>query len=897
MGANCPASVPSLLLGCIQAYSAAIDQGNASISKTAKQSVTALAKLSRRECSRVLTKLQASNIMMDVQLKLAAETDPTTAACILVNNLNTMDNFTSFESDRMSNVDDTETGTQPPGDNSSDFHALEEIGDNLASATPSKEPTLLQLLSNDAALCQDTFEFLSKQISKIGESIEKSATGQLCLFLRALGLLLLVPGKVKSKFDSRHYVAESVLQLMNDVATTIKKLIPVPMEVPDSSMYDNLVNLVRCCMLLAIANVLSEQEVPSAVSEKCSNLMELSRNLPCVSRCSSGFAYCLDFAMNRKNALGLFTQTVNVISGTKGQTTGKFLSLFVALELGLKKSCDLPGTVAASGVCYEDIDMDFVLSALRSEIPESYEKADDALDAQIKSALTRVLDFNAVLRGETIPRFVVEATDFLHAREKLHVPVVLSAELTKSASRLNFLGGKKERPLNGCQSRFLLQLLHALEFLDLSPRSPFLSDPRSLPMKEALAIIARADYTDMCPFLERRLRKLVWKHCPEVIAQAHRSVTTDALSFSWLKNMSQRDLMDHLHDSIRACIESLDSKDYCHRVEEVFLAAKTRLSDADFCTTVIGAFLASKNKPSPQYSYALVCRDPLALLKCPMRVWRYRELRRIVVSALSSILETNTAITINTSPLEDSAEELLAARNVLVVRCLLVTTSGGSHEVSSPNCCLTLSLIRSIVASQRGLVAMLVKQGLDESALDLFIDSVPETMNDSQDLIHLLSKQSALTAAEKLQAADAVIRIAVINGQSNESDSATMAYTALAVLIDSFFLVVGPVGVPVNALMSSDNSGLDVTQIARNAAFRILKSLLLVRGRRTKLRKDCGMALQRLAGLCKGESASTGVGGAVAGRRKALLKEIFDLVMRAANSMGSCSVGSSAVSA
>ena len=46
------------------------------------------------------------------------------------------------------------------------------------------------------------------------------------------------------------------------------------------------------------------------------------------------------------------------------------------------------------------------------------------------------------------------------------------------------------------------------------------------------------------------------------------------------------------------------------------------------------------------------------------------------------------------------------------------------------------------------------------------------------------------------------------------------------------------------------------------------------------------MALQKLINICKSESSVAGVAGAVAGRRKSLLKEIFDAAMKAANAMG-----------
>jgi hypothetical protein len=278
-----------------------------------------------------------------------------------------------------------------------------------------------------------------------------------------------------------------------------------------------------------------------------------------------------------------------------------------------------------------------------------------------------------------------------------------------------------------------------------------------------------------------------------------------------------------------------------------------------------------------------------------MKVWRCKGLRRIVLTILLSLLESNSAIITNASPFEESADELIAARNALVVRCLLVMMSGVDADVSVSHCSMTTSVIRSLVKGHHGLVALLIKQGLPENALDWLVEYVPETMNDSQDLLNLLSQQSSLTPAERLVAADAVIRIAIVHGHCNETEAGYMVYSALSQLVDSFFLVVGPVGVPVIALISGE-SGLDITQIARQAAFRILKSLLKVRGRRAGLRRECGMALQKLASLCKGESAFSGLANAVAGRRKALLKEIFDAAMKAANAMGSC-IGSSTAAA
>lgn len=151
----------------------------------------------------------------------------------------------------------------------------------------------------------------------------------------------------------------------------------------------------------------------------------------------------------------------------------------------------------------------------------------------------------------------------------------------------------------------------------------------------------------------------------------------------------------------------------------------------------------------------------------------------------------------------------------------------------------------------------------------------------------MLSERSSLTAADKLETASAALRIAIAHGGRNESAAKALAYAAMTRLVSSFFLVCGPVGVPMQSLEGED--GTDVTQVCRNATFRMLNALQNVRGSRggAGLQAECGLALQKLANLCKGESIMTGVSGPVAGRRKQLLKDIYDAATKAANCMGS----------
>jgi hypothetical protein len=248
-------------------------------------------------------------------------------------------------------------------------------------------------------------------------------------------------------------------------------------------------------------------------------------------------------------------------------------------------------------------------------------------------------------------------------------------------------------------------------------------------------------------------------------------------------------------------------------------------------------------------------------------------------------MTANTAIVTNTPLVEESAEQLLAARDAIVVRCLLTVVRGGGDSHWAGGCSMTTSFVRWLISSRSGLVGLLVKQGLEERDLDWLVENVPETMNDSHVLLQIVSERSSLTAAERLVAADAVIRIAIVHGHSKDTEAAQLSLSALSQLVDSFFLVLGPVGVPVNALLN-DDSGTDITQICRKAAFRILKALQRITGRRSNLRKECGIVLQKLAALCKGESAVAGVLGLAAGRRKQLVKDIYDATVKAGSAMG-----------
>jgi chemotaxis regulatin CheY-phosphate phosphatase CheZ len=97
----------------------------------------------------------------------------------------------------------------------------------------------------------------------------------------------------------------------------------------------------------------------------------------------------------------------------------------------------------------------------------------------------------------------------------------------------------------------------------------------------------------------------------------------------------------------------------------------------------------------------------------------------------------------------------------------------------------------------------------------------------------------------------------------------------LSQLLSSFFLILGPIGVPVNALITDDDE-LDATQVSRRAAFRILSALQMIQPFQTRLKKDALVILQKFVSMCKSESAASGLPAVIASRQKKLLVKLLN---------------------
>ena len=937
LGANCPASVPSLLLGCIDAYSLALEHGgtNTSIIKAAKQGVKALAKLSSSEKARVQNKLQYLSIMVDVQLQLSMETLPSSssssspgACCLLIKHLsdelivstiqtsNKEENYKNGAS-KLQNLE------QSAGNTSSDFRQSNGRAPNGLS----KESSMIRALGmGNLDLYKQALDFFAKEFSTVANDSEQNdaifGNGKICLLLKAYTWLLLVPiddnsensvpllykGELLQKYVEK--VSTQLIRLTNCLSKSSQQQ---QRSIPKSSNLDRSFKLIQAAMTLTMARMLSIS--PSSQLENFFQqpVKNTAFHMKQVSMSARDFCCKFDEAISSGNTLIVMMLIVSESLGL--QRVSLVNECFSSVENGVKLLGKTFSTICDSDPSDNghDRSLDLISNAsiLLVEMSHSCADNDNGLSSRVHEAMSTILKLEPtevspshLIQSNSISEFVVNATVYLSGRGKLQLPFIMAPQLellgTKQRLFHNVTGKSGQVLLDDSTSIFLLLLLHAFEYLEQNPKSPFSFDPRTLPIKEALE--RSKIILEVCPsnkFLHEKLKYYIERHCPEIATQMddpESQLPHDNQVIPALDSFTRQEIISLLNSSIRSGVEKskVESDDQdATTIERVFLEAKSKLSDADLCCTVVSSLLASPHKPPPTFTYSLLCRDPLVLLKCPYKVWKCSGLRRITLTILCSLLESNAVIVTNDSQVQESTEEFLAARDAVVIRCLLTTMTGSETGAAPiPYCSMTTSVVRSIIRKRQGVVALLVKQGLSEKALDWLVEFVPETMNDSQDMIQMLSDRRSLTPAERLVAAASILRIAIVQGHSNEIDAAAMAYSALSQLIDAFFLVLGPVGVPVNALLV-DDFGLDVTQISRKAAFRILRSLLKVRGRRSRLRKECAMALHKIASLCKGESAVAGVAGAVAGRRKNLLKEIFGKYQKEINYfclLGKCNV-------
>ena len=486
---------------------------------------------------------------------------------------------------------------------------------------------------------------------------------------------------------------------------------------------------------------------------------------------------------------------------------------------------------------------------------------------------------------------VQESVAMLVRRPEPHIPIVLPLTLERISQQLPWeeisISDGIKTSTNHVFSQFVLQLLYALEFLERQPLSPFAINPRLLPLKESLAFLDKScqEYNKGCGFgmMSTALKELTLKHCPDLLRV--NMIEKDGLIIS-RKHIVKPMLV---YEAIRDCLngDSVDPSGL--RAERMFVLSRSVYPSLEVDVAAMGAILAVRNSQPKFYSYVALCKDPLILLKASGSAWKLRGVRFILLQILDSLMSANECIVMQSSETETVAQDYLTSRDAIIVKCIVFACASrfifgrgceGGVIPRARHCMLCVSMIRSIVSKRQGIIASLIKQGLPDQCMEWIVKFIPQPLSDAPIIITLLSDKGYLSATQRFNVASAGLQIAVAHSQREDSMAKSLITAANSVLLDSFTLVVGPVGVPVSVLR--EENGQDVTNICRKAMFQMLKTLATISPKNTDLKNEACITLSKIAAMCKSENA---VGGA-SSRRKALLKDIWEKCLQANASLG-----------
>ena len=454
------------------------------------------------------------------------------------------------------------------------------------------------------------------------------------------------------------------------------------------------------------------------------------------------------------------------------------------------------------------------------------------------------------------------------------IPIVMPLSLQLLAQALQWDGianNVESSKIN--LSQFILQLAYALEFVEQYPTSPFIINARLFPLKESLAFLVRDNEIDLgSGSLHFTLEKLITKQCPDIM-QAKETNYVQLLS-------SDKPICNpkEVYESICACINGRNALESGLPVEEIYLCSRLIYPSLNVDVEAVRAIMSTGQSQPKYYSYLALCKDPLVLLKARASIWKINDVRYILLRILDSLMSANECLTKQSLVTNDVAEDYLIVRDTIIVRCIVHVCGssllfGACESKLARSCVRCVDIVRSIVTKRRGIIAALFKQGIQESCIDWLTEFVPESILDGPIIIALLEEKGLLSATEYLTVASSGLQIAAELSPHGGHINKDLISASVAVLLESFPLVVGPIGVPVSVLR--DENGQDVTYVCRKVMFRMLDTLSSLRNEYTDLR---GEALTNISTLCVNENNAVGgiPGGLAATNRKALLKEIWE---------------------
>lgn len=833
MGQNCPTAVSALIRGCMNAA-----KESPSI---VKASLRGLAALSKREAYRVRSALHQSNMFIDVQLEIVLDHDAVVAACLLNQELEELHfhGNTTIQYVASARFDSANTNNV----SSPDCRSSNEVEKNFS------RNTVFGAAKPLGAMLKENLALTKKAYDRMIEEVQIGGKGRRIIFLRAITWLLYRVGGAPDLV-----AASSALKV-----------------VEKEHEYFSL--QLSACLLLCSHSVRADGSIHSSQTIYQERFFGILTETEISSK-SKSFVSHMACMLIAKDATALHSLIFQAIKASDQDC----IAINHEVAIALNTFCTLTDykvdllTLVKNGLTEEIIleDSTALVCALTYKMISTVETT-------INSILQCPQKCHRLLAHPRINDLIREVAVVTIMNGEL--PLVLPIQLEATSRKIDFFSSH----LDPLHAQFLLQVAYCLCIAENSPGSPFAVDPRNIPAVETLRLCSKTSELSGIHGLERLIRNSFSKICPEVLVNIGVPVINRCTNLI-RQSVSRQKMISLVTKSILNCTNGTNLDPSGRDAETQFLIAKKTLTSNYVDVIAAKALLATTNAPILYLTYSMLCRDPLVLLRCPLLVWKKQGLRRIVLVILQRLLKANDELIAQASHTEEVAKELSASRDSVVLRCLLVLSNGNEGGMKIDRCSYITSVVRSIISKRQGTLAALAKQGhLSDSTFDFLVDFVPESINDTGALSSLLSERSPLTAAERLKIADVALRIAIAHGSRCEVEAKILANAALTQLTSSFFLVVGPIGVPVNVLI--EESGYDVTLVCRCAAFRMLDALQKVRGDRIGLKEECADALQILAGMCKGENIMSGLGGFAAQTRKKVLTQIWESITKACNSM------------
>jgi hypothetical protein len=824
-----------------------------------------VANLSAREAQRAMSMLRryslaesaATGIMLDVQLELAMQHDALAACCLIMQQLSSVQHV------------------------------------SLGPATDETKSTGTGALQTHL---EDNPELLSRTLDFLCDQLESHADkpGRLCLALTAYGRVL--------TRASMHPMIQDATK-KQEVPTWIRRALAALQIVlgNESSAASPVINGVRADRLSDRANdllvvalslttgVLLSMAASSAVEQyvqmAANGFQAVWRFRNDSGPTTQKLFACLALAFQFSDAKAIYCAIERCLSSCDGPS--EYKSFTGTLSASLETLCQwalshniLDCSSLESELCNREklLDATLIVQLFRCEQTSSRKKSEIAKALQSLVLADEAANEQFLSSSSSAVAGIEAACRHLQNEPGPKVPLLLPIHMETFA-----MDATVRR-----QSLFFVQLLYAFIFLEHNPDSPFAFDPRMLPLRQIYHFIAKKPLSKVYESVSSRVKSFIERFCPET-PHWHRSM--NAKSRHWTPAtmamlQATKGTRMELLKFMRKCMCDLSFDPCGLKSERAFIIASVHLCDADLLSATVSAMISQPVAPPLFLTYPMLCRDPLVILKCPLNIWSRTGTRRIALFILTRLLEVNELIVRESAQNDEVVDEYLCSRNELVVRSLLsVLLFPERLESPSCRCGFAVGMIRKTIASQRGLVGMLIKQSVREAEFDWMTEFVPELIDDSVPLRSILSDGSSLSAAERLVAADCILRISLCQGYRHVDDAEALVVAALAQLVSSFFLIVGPVGIPVNALVSG-GGGLDATQVSRKAAFRMLKALEKVRGQRARLKNEIVVSLQKFAGMCKGEYIVGSLPSAIANRQKTLLKDLSESTGKALDCLG-----------